>query len=457
MTVRIGCGIAFWGDDITAPRRLLERAPLDYLVMDFLAELTMAILQKQRSRNPGAGYARDVVDVVDDVLDLAIERGTRIVTNAGGINAIGCARTITDRIKERGASLRVAAVLGDDVLGSLPSIAAADDLSHLDNGPPFSDIAHRVVSANVYLGASGIAQALGDGADIVICGRVTDTALTLGPLIREFGWADDDWDRLAAGIVAGHLIECTAQVTGGYHQGGWQDVSGLELLGYPYVEVEADGTFVLTKPEGTGGLVSNETVTEQLLYEIGDPARFMTPDVVVDLTQVRLETDGPDRVRVTGCAGNEKPEKLKATICYSDGWSTVLTWPYTAPDAVAKAEAALRKIAASVERLGLELDGSRADIFGAGAVHGPRAPRLNVEPPEVFARFAARSRSRETIRRLSIEKAPGYLGPPGQAGHIAGGRGQISEVVSFWPTLIDRAHVRERVQIMEVDSEAVAT
>jgi hypothetical protein len=436
LTVRIGCGTGFWGDDIDAPLRLVEGADLDYLVMDFLAEVTMSILKKAQLRNSQMGYATDVVPIIAGLIDTAVRKNTRVLSNAGGVNPAACAAAVAQAAKEKGSDIRVAWITGDDVLEQLDVIAQSLSLANIDDGREFATVRDQVLSANVYLGAGPLVEGLRGGAQVVLCGRSTDTALVLAPLIAEYGWAEDDWDRRAAGIVAGHLIECSGQVTGGMHQAGWQEVPGIDLVGYPIVEVEEDGTFVVTKPEGTGGLVNIETVTEQLIYEIQDPRAFQTPDVTCDFTTLRLEQVGPDRVRVSDVSGGPPPETSKVSITYGEGWTTTMLWPYAEPDPVAKAEATLRRTLATIERLGLQIDEIRTDIFGTGAIMGPRASKLTAPPIEVLARLAARSSSKSDLERLGIEIAPAYNGAAGHAGFVGGPRGRVSQVVSHWPALV---------------------
>lgn len=436
--VTIGCGQGFWGDDIDAPRRLISSADLDYMVMDFLAEITMSIMQKQKARDPQRGYAVDILPIMRDILPTAAEKGTKIVTNAGGVNAYECARAVAMLARELGLGdkVTVGVVAGDDLMPDLDEIVASEGLVNMDDGRLFSEIRNSVVSANAYLGAGPICEVLQQGATVVICGRSTDTALALGPLMYEYGWASDDWNRLAAGIIAGHLIECSGQVTGGNHQAAWQTVPGLDEVGYPIVEVEEDGTITLTKPEGSGGLVSIATATEQLLYEIGDPKAVLTPDCTVDWTSFSVEQAGPDRVRVTGVEGGPPPPTLKVSAAYEDGFSTVLMWPYAWPNTIAKAQAVISKIEHTVARLGLQLDATRADIVGVNAIHGRRIGMPLSDPAEVIVRYAARSTSRKDIERLAIEIAPMLFGPAGQAGFVAGGRGRVSKIVSYWPALV---------------------
>ena len=450
--VRIGCGASSWGDDVGEPRELLSRTHVDYLILDYLAEVTMSIMRRQMDRDPKAGYASDFVTVVRDILPLLAERGTKVVTNAGGLNPLACGEAILALVKAAGLEdrIRVAIVDGDDLLPELDRLAATEPMPSLDDGRPLSAIRDRVMSANAYLGARPIRAALDQGAAIVVTGRCVDVALTLGPLLYEFDWRDDDWDRVAAGVVAGHLLECGPQATGGnYH--GWQDTPGLEHVGYPIVEVDRDGVIVLTKAPGTGGVVNRGTATEQLLHEIFDPKAFLSPDVTVDWTTILLEDLGGDRVRVSGMRGAPPPPTLRVSITYRDGWKAVLMWPYTWPDARAKAAAAIRKIEHTVARLGLRLSDTRADVFGAGALHGPRLAAAGIdcgEPAEVLVRFAARGEFREDIERLAAQQAPMHKGPPGLAGHVAGGRGQVTPIYSHWATLVPATAVSARIQLL---------
>ncbi len=450
--IRIGCGASSWGDDVGEPRELLRRAPLDYLIMDYLAEVTLSIMRRQMDRDPAKGYATDVVTVISDILPLLVSHGTKVVTNAGGLNPLGCATAIAKVVAEAGFAekIRIAVVDGDDLMPRLQEVAAEVPFTNLDDGRAFADIRDRVMSANAYLGARPIRAALDLGADIVITGRCVDVAMTLGPLLYEFDWNDDDWNRVGAGVVAGHLLECGPQSTGGNHQ-GWKTVPGLEHVGYPIVEVSADGAIVLTKAPGTGGIVNAMTATDQLLHEIFDPKAFLSPDVTVDWTSFRLHEQGNDRVLLDGVQGGPPPSTLKVSMTYCDGYRTVLMWPYAWPDARLKAETALRKIEHTVKRLGLRLDATRADIFGLGAIHGRRLQAAGLaiaEPLEVFARFAARSEHRQDIQRLAAQQAPMHKGPPGLAGQLAGGRGDVTPIYTHWPTIIPANLVASQIAML---------
>lgn len=454
--VRIACGAGSWGDDVGEPRELMQRTPVDYLVMDYLAEITLSIMRAQMDKDPAKGFASDVLVVLRDILPLMEQAGTRVVTNAGGLNPQGCGRAVVALLEALGLASRfkVAVVDGDDLMPALAELARDQAFVNLDDGRRFGEVQERIVSANAYLGGAPIREALDGGADIVITGRCADVSLTVGPLLHEFGW--QDWDRIAAGAVAGHLLECGAQSTGGnFHQ--WSSVPGLDHVGYPIAEVSRDGTIVLTKAPGSGGLVNRATATEQLLHEIFDPRAVLTPDATVDWTTIQLEDLGSDRVRVFGIRGMPPPSTLKVSMTYTDGWRVVLMWPYAWPQAVAKAQSTLRKIEATVLRLGLRIDASRGDIFGTGAIHGRRLAALGTdipEPPEAFARYAARTAHRADAHRLSAQQAPMHYGAPGLAGSLAGGRGQMARIYTHWGTIIPVEMVTPRVTPLSCGGEA---
>src|SRR5215210_6471229 len=315
-TVRIACGQGFWGDMLDAPVRQVNEGPIDYLMLDYLAEVTMSIMQKQRARDSSAGYARDFVPLMREILPDCVERDIRVTANAGGVNPEGCAGAVRDAARELGLAgrLKLGTVTGDDIMGRLDELLERGvELRNMDTGAPLSDVRGRVQSANAYLGAWPLVEALGKGARVVITGRSTDTGLTLAPLIHEFGWSETDWNRLAAGTVAGHIIECGAQCSGGNCQHEWQSIPDLAGVGFPIVEARADGSFVVTKHEGTGGRVSVPSVKEQLVYEMGDPEAYITPDCVADFTTIRLEAAGPHRGRLSGIGGNPGTEFFKVS------------------------------------------------------------------------------------------------------------------------------------------------
>lgn len=438
--LRIANASGYWGDDLTALRRQLEGGPLDVVTMDFLAEITMSILQKQVERNPEAGYAVDFVDQLDGVMALAIDNDVTIIANAGGVRPLACGEAIVARAKERGLDPRVGVVAGDDIMDRLAAWQTEGlDLSNMDDGRPFGEIADRVSSANAYLGAAPVVRALDEGAQFIVTGRVTDTGITLAPMIHRFGWATDDWDRLASGIIAGHILECGAQSTGGNYT-DWRDVPSFHDVGYPIVEMYADGTFVVTKHPGTGGLVSVATVAEQLVYEMGDPAAYLTPDVVVDFGSIVLEDAGPDRVRVSGTRGAAPTDKLKVSMSYGDGYKASGGVIVCGPDAVAKGRM-------FGEILWGRLPGYEAtltEFVGASATWGPLAP--SQEANEIMARFGVRDHDRAKIREFAkMVPAMVLSGPPGVG--VIGGRPPVQEVVAYWPCLIPRDRCRGEVTV----------
>ncbi len=450
--VRIGCGAGMWGDALDAPRRLVEEGPLDFLMLDYLAEVTMSILQKQRARDPGAGFARDFPATVRELLPAIVGRGVRVLADAGGVNPRGCAEAVLSVAAEAGmrGRLRVGVVTGDDLLPRLDALMAEGHrFENLDTGAPLETVRDRVVAANAYLGADGLVEALARDAHVVVTGRCADASLALAPLRHAFGWGADDWDRLAAGMIAGHVIECGAQCTGGNCLHDWASIPDLDRIGYPVAEVAEDGTTVFTKHPGTGGRVSVAGVTEQLLYEIGDPAAYLTPDVVADFTTLRLEQVGPDRVRMHGAIGRPAPERLKVSIAYHAGWKAHGTLTYAWPEARAKAELADRTLRARLDRLGLRFEQVVSEFVGAGATHGALAgPDAGRDAPEVLYRIGVRDADRAMVERFTREVAPLVLnGPPSATGY-AQARGKVEEVVAFWPALVPRRAVPVQVEVL---------
>ena len=449
--VRVAAGQGFWGDDLDAPRRQVEGGPIDYLMLDYLAEVTMSILQKQKERDPSLGYARDFVGAMESVLPAVIERGVKVVANAGGVNPAACAvavKAITGKTGAKGG-LRIGVVTGDDLLDRLDQlIAAGHPLANMETGEPLSTVRDRVLSANAYLGSEPIVEALGRGANVVITGRSTDTALTMAPLRHEFGWGTTGWDLLAAGIVAGHIIECGAQCSGGNCLYDWRSIPDLANVGYPLVEARPDGTFVVTKHPNTGGRVSVQTVTEQLVYEMGDPHAYITPDVIADFTTIRLTSDGDDRVLVSGIKGKPPTDKLKVSVAYRAGFKAVGTLVYAWPDALEKAQAADRILRERLDRLGLGFQRILSEFVGANATHGRLAGDQS-KAPEVQLRFGVRGPDRAAVERFTREIAPLVLnGPPSVTG-FAGGRPKVEEIVAYWPALVDKSVVKTKVDLIQ--------
>ncbi len=434
--IRIANAGGYWGDDLAQLHRQIELGPVDYVTLDFLAEITMSIMQKQRARDSRTGYAADFVTQIEQALPLIAERGVRVITNAGGVNPQACRAALIEMTQLHGKPLEVAAVLGDDLMGRIGELNANGvTLDNMDDGAKFAAVRDRVSSANAYFGAWPVVDALRAGARIVVTGRCTDTGITLAPMIHEFGWAADDWDRLASGIVAGHIVECGAQSTGGNFT-DWRGVKNFAAIGYPLIEVHADGSFVVTKHPGTGGAVTVRTVKEQLVYEMGDPRSYITPDVVADFGTIQIEQVGRDRVRVWGVRGRPAPPNLKVSASYFDGWKASGTLIISGPDAVDKARAF-----ASLfwERLGLSFAATHTELIGHSSCWGPLAPP--VDPPEVLLRLSARDGDKSKIEKFSkLIPAVILSGPPGVA--VTGGRPPAQEVVAYWPALVPRDRVK---------------
>jgi hypothetical protein len=449
--VRVASGQGFWGDWLEAPRRQVEGGPVDYLMLDYLAEVTMSIVQKQKERDPNMGYARDFIGAMESVFPAVAERGVKVIANAGGVNPVACAHAVLAAADKAGVrdKIRIGVVTGDDLLPRLDAlIAEGHELKHMETGEPLSTVRDRVLSANAYIGSTPIVEALARGANVVITGRSTDTALTMAPLRHEFGWAADDWDKMAAGIVAGHILECGAQASGGNCLHEWRDIPGLANVGYPIAEAKADGTFVITKHPGTGGRVSVPSVTEQLVYEMGDPHAYITPDVVADFTSIQLAADGENRVKVHGITGGPATPFLKVSIAYRAGWKAVGTLVYAWPDALEKAQLADRVLRERLHNLGLTFDTILTEFVGVSATHGPMAGS-GEQAPEVQLRIGVRGPDRASVERFTRELAPLVLnGPPSVTG-FAGGRPKVEEIVAYWPALIDKRAVTTHVDILE--------
>jgi hypothetical protein len=451
--IKIAGGQGFWGDLLDAPVRQVEGGEIDYLMLDYLAEVTMSIMQKQRARDPHAGYARDFVPLMREILPRCVEKNIRVTANAGGVNPPACASAVADVARELGLAgrVKIGIVVGDDIMDRIDEfLSRGIELRNMDTDEPLSSVRASIQSANVYLGAQPLVEALARGSQVVVTGRATDTGLTLAPLVHEFGWSADDWDRLAAGTIAGHIIECGAQASGGNCQYDWESIPDLANVGFPIVEGSPDGTFVITKHEGTGGRVSVPSIKEQLVYEMGDPHGYITPDCVADFTSIQLEDAGRDRVRVHGIKGKPATEFYKVSISYSAGYKAVGTLVYSWPQAYAKARAADQILRARLERLGLKFDLIHTEFVGANATHGALAGEPSADAPEVQLRVGVRGEDRAAVERFTKEIAPLVLtGPPGVTG-FAGGRPKVEEIVAYWPALIPKTEIETRVEVLEV-------
>ena len=449
--IRIASGQGFWGDMLTAPYDQVTGGEIEYLVMDYLAEVTMSILQKQRRKNPSLGYARDLVPLMEQLLPLLVKKNIRVITNGGGVNPLACRDAIFAAAAKMGISgLSIGVVLGDDILGRLEDLRGGGMLlKNMETGEDLGTVMDRVMSANVYFGAAPIVEALGRGARIVITGRTTDTGLTLAPMMHEFGWKAGEWDRLAAGTVAGHILECGGQASGGNFSADWRAVPDLAHIGFPIAEASPDGNVVITKHRGTGGLVSVQTVKEQLLYEIGNPADYITPDCIADFTTIQVSPDGPDRVLVAGVKGRPATDTYKVSMSYLDGYTASGTLTYAWPDALEKGRAADKILRRRMQDLGLRFEEVRTEFLGYNSCHGPLAVTPD-EVNEVVLRIGVRGKDFAAVERFGKEIAPLILtGPPSVTG-FAGGRPKPSEVIAYWPALLPKSAVQPEVVVETV-------
>lgn len=438
--VRIGCGAGFWGDSPDGPAQLVRSGQIDYLVMDYLAEITMSILTRMKARRPDLGYATDFVTSVMKPLAREIaRRKVRVVTNAGGVNPGACRDALAEVLKEAGVGLKIAVVRGDDLSGWEERFRQAGTMEMFTGAP----LPGQLTSINAYLGAFPIAAALDAGADIVITGRAVDSAVVLGPLIHEFGWRPHDHDLLSAGSLAGHVLECGTQVTGGIFT-DWQSVPGWDNMGFPIAECSADGSFVVTKPDGTGGLVSTATVAEQITYEVGDPSRYILPDVTADWSRVKLEQAGPDRVRVSGAAGRAPTETYKVSATHADGYRASITMAIIGRDAVAKARATGAAILKRSARLMADaghgdFSEQSVEVLGSEANYGTSARRGDSR--EVVLKIAVKHPSKEALGIFAREIFPAATSMAQGLTGFAGGRPEPQPVIRLFSFLVNKADV----------------
>lgn len=449
-TIRIGGGVGFYGDTFLPALEMIQKEAVDYICFEDLAELTLAILQKDRQRNPAEGYTKDLVPMLRACWKEAREKGIRLITNAGGLNPRGAAEAALAVARELGIEARVAVVEGDSILERLDEF---QPFPHMETGEPLpEEVRQRALFANVYLGSRPLVEALKTGADLVITGRVADAALFLAPMVYEFDWSFDDLQYMAIGMTVGHLLECSSQVTGGNHGGRWEEIPDLDRIGFPIAEVSEDGTAIITKTPDTGGRVSFDTVREQLLYEIHDPRAYATPDVVLDFSQVRLAEVGPDRVQVSGVVGHPRPERYKALLGYEDGYMGQALIGYSWPDALKKAQATEAILRRQLARMRLPLQEIRAEYLGYNSLHGPLADPAQAEQlNEVYLRLTVRTSERRAAEQVSRIMVPLALGgPPTASGFI--GFDRTRALLGLWPTLIDREPVDAgvRINVLEV-------
>lgn len=452
-TVKIGGGQGFWGDSNDAAIHLVRHSDINYLGCDYLAELTLSIMQRQKLRNPEAGYARDFIGLMKEIGKEAYDKNIKILTNAGGMNIQGAVEAVKNVMSEQGAKgYKIGYVLGDDMLDRIPElISQGVEFNNMDDVGDFNDIKDKIVNANVYYGHEPIVECLKQGADAVITGRATDSALFLSPMMHEFNWAADDWNNLARGIMTGHLLECGGQGSGGNYMYDWRSVPRMDELGFPMVEMSDDSMYV-TKAEDCGGIICEQSCKEQFLYEVHDPSNYLTPDVNVDISKATLTNAGENRVKVDGIKGKPRPDTVKLCIGYHAGYKVATYLSFAWPEAYEKAQYAADIIMKKMKRKGLQAEDIRIDYVGLNALHLNVAeinPELLKNMNEVVLRIAIRTVKKEEAQKIVPEISPLQLnGPPGAS--FFGGRAKVQEVIGLWPTLIPRDALRLSSHIVEV-------
>lgn len=441
-TIRVGNAGGYWGDDPHALKRQLVSGRLDYVTQDFLAEITMSILQKQRARDPSLGYAVDFIGQLRESLPYFSPGKPRIISNAGGINPLDCAVRVEEIASQKDLQLQIAVVTGDDLLDRLPALQEEGiSLANLDTGQSFQEIQDRVLTANAYLGITPVVESLKSGADLIITGRVTDTAIVASAPAYEFGWDLEDWNKMASAVVAGHILECGAQATGG-NLTDWEEIESFQEMGYPIAEFSSDSSFVISKPDGSGGKVDRKTIVSQLVYEMGDPKNYISPDVVADFTSIQVEELERNRVRISGVRGRPKPHQLKVSVSYFDGFKAHGTLIVSGPNAVSRSK---RISDLFWKRLAIDFEETSVELVGYDACHGHLARQ--VDPPEILLRLGARDREKEKLEEFArVFTALILSSVSGVA--IVGSRPRIQEVVAYWPCLIPAHFVTPEVHLL---------
>ena len=442
-TINIANGQGFWGDSVDAPKKLINNKILDYLTLDYLAEVTMAIMQKQYHKSADRGYAHDFVEFVSNSVDQILENNIKIITNAGGVNPYTCAEEIKSKTNDE---LKIAVVEGDNIIDKIDEyIDSGIKFDNLDNGKDILEIRDKICSANIYIDSFVVAEALKHNPNIVLGGRITDPGLVVGPCLHEFGWDKKDYNKIAAATVAGHILECGAQCTGGNHT-RWWEVENFVDIGYPIVSISDNALFDIHKDSKSGGLINKLTVTEQLLYEMGDPRRYLSPDVTVDFTSINLEDTNNNKVSVSNVKGMAPTDTYKVAVNYISGYKANGKLTVTAPYAKEKATKIGQVIIDRLKNNGIIFDDYKIDYIGYNSCSAQSLP-VNDNSNEITVSISVKDKVRSKIERFSKEIAPLITnGPPGITG-FAGGRPKVQEVISYWPTLISKDIVKTNVRI----------
>jgi len=444
-TIKIANGQGFWGDSVDAPYNLVKYGEIDYLTLDYLAEVTLSIMQRQKLKNPEKGYATDFVELFERIAVDIVNKNIKVITNAGGVNPEICREKLLKIAKKLNLNIKIAIIKGDDILGDIDSlISDGVDFSNMDDNSDFSSIKNKVYSANAYIDSFSIAEALSTDANIVLAGRVSDPGLVLGPAIYEFNWKKTDYDKLAAGTLAGHILECGAQCTGGnYSQ--WMEVPNIDNIGYPIATLSDDTTFTISKDPDSGGIINKYTIIEQVLYEMGNPKKYISPDVVVDFTSFDIKELSSNIVQISGVKGYKDTETYKVSINYFNGYKASGQLTVSGPNALEKAKLTSEIIWKRLERAGILFDDKLTEFLGFSSCHGKKIGKLKSKDDEVVLRLSVRDFNKEKIIRFSKELAPVITtGPPGITG-FSGGRPRPQEIIAFWPCLIQKKHIKTKV------------
>ena len=444
--IRIANAQGFWGDSVNAPLDMLKYGKIDYLTLDYLAEVTISIMQRQKLKNPDLGYAKDFVELVNASGDLIIKNKIKIITNAGGANPLACAKKIKDIFNKRKQNIKIAIVSGDDIVSDVDSyIDECNNLSNMDTLESFDLIKNDICSANVYLDSYCIKEALLLGADIVLCGRVTDPGLALGPMLYEFGWSEDDYNKLASGTLAGHIIECGAQCTGGNHT-EWQAVDDFINIGYPIANVQSNGDFHISKPEGSGGLLNKYTVIEQVLYEMGDPKRYISPDVIVDFTSFKI-TEKNNYVYISEVKGSKPTDTYKVSISYNKGYKSTSQLTISGPNAYEKASKTAEIIWGRLKALGVTFKETNTEYLGLSSCHKDIADipdKIN----EIVLRLSVKDKDLKNMISFSKEIAPVITNGPSGITGFSGGRPKAQNIIAYWPALLSKSKIKTSVKLI---------
>jgi hypothetical protein len=444
--IRIANGQGFWGDSIDAPYNLINDGQIDYLTLDYLAELTLSIMQRQKLKRSNMGYAHDFIELIKRVLPEIIEKNIKIISNAGGVNPQACRNALVQAAAEKGINIKIGIIEGDNIFDQMDVLMSKGvDFKNMETGESFDSVKDNIYSSNVYINSFSIAEALGKGAQIVLTGRVSDPGLALGPAIHEFGWKETDYHLLASGTLAGHITECGAQCTGGNYS-RWDEVVDIVNIGYPIIEMQENGHFVITKHENSGGVVNRFTVAEQVLYEMGDPKNYISPDVCVDFTSFNLNDLGNNRVEVDGVDGYEATDSYKVSVSYFAGYKASGQLTISGPNAVEKAELVARTIWERLKNAGYEYEQTSTEYLGLSSCHG-NINELPTHVNEVVLRLGVRDNDKDKVDRFGKEIAPVITnGPPGITG-FAGGRPKAQEIIAYWPTLIPKKFINTTTSV----------